>query len=35
MLAELAPIIEEQIARVDTNHDVFHGCIDWHSAVHG
>jgi hypothetical protein len=35
VLAELAPIIEEQVARVDTGHDVFHGCIDWHSAVHG
>src|SRR5262245_46467040 len=35
MLAILAPIIEEQIARRDTGHDIFHGCIDWHSAVHG
>ena len=34
-LVELAPIIAEQIARRDTKHDVFHGCIDWHSAVHG
>jgi hypothetical protein len=35
VLDRLAPIIEEQIARRDTRHDVFHGCIDWHSAVHG
>jgi hypothetical protein len=35
VLDKLAPIIEEQVARRDTRHDVFHGCIDWHSAVHG
>lgn len=22
------------IERLDTNHPIFHGCIDWHSAVH-
>jgi Protein of unknown function (DUF2891) len=29
-----APIIE-CVVRDDTAHPVFHGCVDWHSAVHG
>ena len=33
--AELAATIRESVARKDTNHAAFHGCIDWHSAVHG
>ena len=35
MLAELAESIEAAVGRLDTTHPVFHGCIDWHSAVHG
>lgn len=27
--------ISECVVRRDTTHPVFHGCIDWHSAVHG
>ena len=27
--------IAECVARRDTEHPAFHGCIDWHSAVHG
>lgn len=23
------------VARIDTTHPAFHGCVDWHSAVHG
>jgi hypothetical protein len=29
-----APILQ-CVLRDDTTHPVFHGCIDWHSAVHG
>lgn len=32
---ELAQPIARCVARRDTGHDAFHGCIDWHSAVHG
>jgi hypothetical protein len=35
ILARMAPIIARSIARKDTDHPVFHGCYDWHSAVHG
>jgi hypothetical protein len=35
MLDTLAPIIATQVAARDTRHVVFHGCIDWHPAVHG
>ncbi|MBT9293151.1 DUF2891 domain-containing protein [Prosthecodimorpha staleyi] len=35
VLPALAPPIADCIARHDTEHPVFHGCIDWHSAVHG
>jgi hypothetical protein len=31
----LAGTIAECVVRKDTSHPVFHGCIDWHSAVHG
>jgi hypothetical protein len=34
-LDALAAIIADAIARQDTSHPVFHGCFDWHSAVHG
>ena len=27
--------MREALARTDTDHIAFHGCIDWHSAVHG
>lgn len=33
--AELLPLVEACVARHDTDHPVFHGCIDWHSSVHG
>jgi hypothetical protein len=32
---ELVLPIGKCVARRDTGHDAFHGCIDWHSAVHG
>jgi hypothetical protein len=32
---ELIQPIAACVARQDTGHDVFHGCLDWHSAVHG
>jgi hypothetical protein len=32
---ELSKPIAECVARRDTKNPVFHGCIDWHSAVHG
>jgi hypothetical protein len=31
----LSAPITECVVRDDTAHPVFHGCIDWHSAVHG
>ncbi len=31
----LSAPITECVVRDDTVHPVFHGCIDWHSAVHG
>ncbi len=31
----LSAPITECVVRNDTAHPVFHGCIDWHSAVHG
>jgi hypothetical protein len=31
----LAAQVRQCVARSDTDHDVFHGCIDWHSAAHG
>ncbi|HVG94022.1 MAG TPA: DUF2891 family protein [Planctomycetota bacterium] len=34
-LATLVPTVRAGIARKDTEHPVFHGCFDWHSAVHG
>jgi hypothetical protein len=34
-LAELAQPIMDCVVQEDTTHPVFHGCYDWHSAVHG
>ena len=34
-LDDAARIIETAVKRKDTEHAVFHGCYDWHSAVHG
>jgi pyrrolidone-carboxylate peptidase len=34
-LSQLGEIIGESVTRRDTHHPVFHGSIDWHSAVHG
>jgi hypothetical protein len=31
----LSTPITECVVRDDTAHPVFHGCVDWHSAVHG
>ena len=31
----LSAPITECVVREDTAHPVFHGCVDWHSAVHG
>ena len=31
----LAGAVAGAVVRHDTNHIAFHGCIDWHSAVHG
>jgi Protein of unknown function (DUF2891) len=33
--AQLVRPIQHCVARRDTDHDAFHGCVDWHSAVHG
>ena len=35
MAGALAAAVREALARTDTDHIAFHGCIDWHSAVHG
>jgi len=32
---ELASTVHRCVSRKDTDHHTFHGCIDWHSAVHG
>ncbi len=32
---ELSKPIADCVARSDTGNPVFHGCVDWHSAVHG
>ena len=34
-MTELLPDLREELRRRDTEHAVFHGCWDWHSAVHG
>src|SRR5262245_47626768 len=34
IVTDLARPIAECLARRDTEHAAFHGCIDWHSAVH-
>ncbi len=33
--AALAATVRQCVVRKDTGHAAFHGCIDWHSAVHG
>lgn len=35
LLQELVPLVEICVGKEDTRHAVFHGCVDWHSAVHG
>ncbi|MHC5038968.1 MAG: DUF2891 family protein, partial [Planctomycetota bacterium] len=35
ILLRMGEIIRKAILREDTEHPVFHGCIDWHSSVHG
>lgn len=32
---DLAFAVSRAVRRTDTDHIAFHGCIDWHSAVHG
>src|SRR4051794_27244767 len=34
-LVEVGDTIADAIRRRDTPHAIFHGCYDWHSAVHG
>lgn len=34
-LSQMALIIAQSVRRTDTSHPIFHGCFDWHSAVHG
>lgn len=34
-IAALLPELRVELRRQDTEHPVFHGCWDWHSAVHG
>jgi hypothetical protein len=35
VLDQMAAAIQAAVRRADTSHPIFHGCIDWHSAVHG
>ena len=35
MLHEFAEQVRGSVMRHDSDHAIFHGCIDWHSAVHG
>lgn len=35
MLEQMAAVIKPSIERHDTKRSIFHGCYDWHSAVHG
>ena len=35
MALSLAEPIVDCVRRQDTSHPIFHGCVDWHSAVHG
>jgi len=35
ILADFIVPVEQCLRRRDTHHAAFHGCIDWHSAVHG
>ncbi len=34
ILREMEPRIASCLRRRDTGHTIFHGCVDWHSAVH-
>lgn len=34
ILAELARPVSKCLARKDTEHPIFNGCVDWHSSVH-
>jgi hypothetical protein len=35
LVRTFATVVGTGVARVDTAHPAFHGCYDWHSAVHG
>src|SRR5438552_860208 len=35
MLADLAEPVDACLRRRDTDSPIFHGCVDWHSSVHG
>jgi hypothetical protein len=35
LLRTFATVIATSVRRVDNAHPAFHGCFDWHSAVHG
>lgn len=34
VIRQLSIVVERCVSRRDTDHPVFHGCIDWHSSVH-
>ena len=34
-IRKLSSVVSACVNRSDTNYPVFHGCIDWHSSVHG
>lgn len=34
-IAQLVGIVEKCVVKEDTRHELFHGCVDWHSSVHG
>ena len=35
LVRAFATVVADGVARADTAHPAFHGCYDWHSAVHG
>jgi hypothetical protein len=35
LVRAFATVVAAGVARADTDHPAFHGCYDWHSAVHG
>jgi hypothetical protein len=35
LVRAFATVVAASVTRFDTDHPAFHGCFDWHSAVHG